>query len=327
MSSLPESSDIWTRYWQGGVLHSCGCAFAGNYEGAIADFWRARFAALPSPAVLVDVGTGNGALPLLARELARERSAAWQIHGVDLADIDPPARSDDRERYAGVQFHPRTSVTALPFADGSVDLVTGQYALEYTPIETAVAEIARVLDRGRTAAFVLHSADSVVLAAAPPQLDNARLLLEDSEFFHHARTLAAMLAAAPTPQARQRLAADPRAEAARRRFNRATTLLSQRIAESGIPDLLQTALGQTGAALQRAHLLGPQKTLAYLDSCEQALRDEALRLRDLVAAALDPQAAEALRRRFLKAGFNSAELGRLEHAPGQPMGWILVAQR
>lgn len=324
---ISEHGDIWTRYWQAGVLHSCGCAFAGNYDGPIADFWRARFADLPAQAVLVDVGTGNGALPLLALDLAKGRDVAWQIHGIDLADIDPAGPSAAGERYHGVQFHPRTSVTAMPFADASVDLVVGQYALEYTPIHAAVTEIARVTKRRSRAAFVLHSADSVVLAATGPQLENARLLFEESAFFQHARNLGAVLADAPTPQARQRLAADPRAQAARRRFNQAAARLSRRIAESEVPDLLQTALGQAADALQHAHLVGAKSTLQYLDEREQALRDEVLRLRDLAVAALNPQAAEALRQRFLQAGFSAAELGRIDHAPSRPMGWTLVAER
>ncbi len=151
------ATEAWTRLWRAGALHSCGCAFRDNYEGATADFWRGRFAALDDGARVVDLGTGNGAILLLAREVAAARGVRFALDGVDLADIDPAALPGAEDRYAGIRFHPRTSMAALPFADRSVDLVCGQYALEYAPFAPAAAEIARVLAPGGRIAFVLRA--------------------------------------------------------------------------------------------------------------------------------------------------------------------------
>ncbi len=320
------SADVWSRYWGAGTLHSCACAFRGNYEGATAAFWSRQFAGLDDGARIVDVGTGNGAILLLARDAAVARSRGFRLHGVDLAAIDPPASvQDGLERYAGVIFHPRTSMTELPFESGSVDLLTGQYAFEYAPAEPASIEIARVLGSRGRAALVIHSRDSLILETTADQLQSCRLLFEDSGFFDHARALCRLLAAATTPQARQALSRNPKADAARRRFNRAAQALSDRVARARTPDLLQVAMGAVGEALREAHRWGPEQTDVFLARHAADLADERQRLLDLDAAALDADGIAALAERFRALGLASTTIGRVDHEPGRSLGWTLVA--
>lgn len=327
-ASAPPATEVWSRYWGSGILHSCACAFRGNYEGATARFWSEVFAGLDDASVVVDVGTGNGAIPLLARAAAGERGIAFDIHGVDLAAIDPPATApSDPARYAGIRFHPRTSMTDLPWVTGAVDCLTGQYALEYAPRDAATAEVARVLAPGGRAAFVIHSRDSLILATTADQLASCRLLFEDSGFFEHAQALCGLLAAASTPEARRQLGANPKADAARRRFNRAAQRLSERVARAHTPDLLQVAMGAAGEALREAPGWGATRTAAFLARHEADLRDEWQRLRDLDAAALDGEGITALAQRFAELGLTRSQLGRIEHAPGRQLGWTLVVAR
>lgn len=328
IASAPPAAEVWSRYWGSGVLHSCACAFRGNYEGATAHFWRELFGGLHEGALVVDIGTGNGAIPLLASAAANERGIRFDIHGVDLAAIDPPATAPaDPLRYAGIRFHPRTSMTTLPWADGEVDCLTGQYALEYAPREAATAESARVLGPDGRAAFVIHSRDSLILATTADQLASCRLLFDESGFFQHAQALCGLLAQASTPEARRRLGANPRADAARRRFNRAAQQLSERVAHARTPDLLQVAMGAASQALREAAGWGALRTEAFLAGHEADLRDERQRLLDLDAAALDEGGIRALVQRFAECGLGCARIGRIEHAPGRPLGWTLVVTR
>ena len=321
------SREAWSRYWQAGALHSCGGAFGGNYEGATAHFWRGQFERVPDDGTIVDLGTGNGAIPLLARQAAAELGRRFDLHGVDAAAIDPPSTVPDGARaFAGIRFHAGVSATQLPFADASVALVCGQYALEYMPREAALREIVRVIGPAGRAAFVLHSRDSAVLETTAEQLAHCRLLFEDSVVFGRARRMGEILAEANTPERRRALADDPRAQTLRHELNEAAGMVVDRVESAKTPALLQTALGAISSTLQAAAQLGPEGVVEQLNRHERALRDEWDRLCDLDEAALDAAQADALRAQFAAAGYGATVLGPLDHAPGQRLGWTLVAE-
>lgn len=321
-------SDSWSRYWRAGTLHSCGCAFRDNYEGEVAAFWRERFRALPARARIVDVGTGNGAVPLLAKSVSDAEGRGFEIHGVDLAAIDPPAsRPADAARFDGIRFHPGTSALSLPFADGSVDALTGHYAFEYFPRTPAVAEAARVVRTAGMLALVAHHRDSVVLQATAEQLGHCALLFDGVRFFEAVRGLVGHLAAAPTPQARAALQTDRNAVAARDRLNAAAQALSERIATARTPDILQVALGAAGEVLRRAAQVGEAASGEAIARAERDLRDEHERLRDLDAAALDHDGVQRLRAQLEAVGFADAAIDTLSHQRERLLGWTLLARR
>src|SRR5690606_5536476 len=79
-----SGAEPWSRLWSTGVLHSCATGIHGNYDGAVLEFWQRQFDSLEDGSRLVDVGTGNGALLLLARQRATERGIQLSMHGVDI---------------------------------------------------------------------------------------------------------------------------------------------------------------------------------------------------------------------------------------------------
>lgn len=322
---LPPSREAWSRYWQAGALHSCGSAFTGNYEGATAAFWNAQFDQVPEDSLILDLGTGNGAIALLAKQAASRLGRRFEIHGVDAAAIAPAASRPDGARvFEGIRFHAGVSAAQLPFADTGVALVCGQYALEYMPRAAAVREIARVLGARGRGAFVLHARDSCVLETTAEQLEHCRLLFEESVFFSRARLLGEVMAKANTPELRRALAEDVRAQTLRQELNESAGLVMDRIETARTPDLLRTAIGVISSTLQAAMQLGPEGVVEQLNRHERALRDEWDRLCDLDEAALDAEQAEALRQAFVAAGYATTALGRLDHSPTQRLGWTLV---
>ena len=103
---------------------------------------------LPSPAC-VDLACGTGDVAFL---LAK-RYPGGIVTGVDLS-APMLAIARERNRYANVRFG-RGDLCALPFPDGSCDIVTGSYALRNAPdLREAVAEVRRVLKPGGAAAFL-----------------------------------------------------------------------------------------------------------------------------------------------------------------------------
>lgn len=326
MSQVPTSGDAratpWTQLWRSGTPHSCATAMPGNYEGATLAFWQAQLQRPPAGGVVVDIGTGNGALALLATETARRRGVGFEVHGVDLADIDP-ARDVPGEagRFAGIRFHPRTSFTSLPFADRSVDLLCSQFAFEYAPRQPAVEEALRVLGTRGGAAMVLHSDDSVVARMSNDRLPWFQHLLDDSQVLQHAEEMIAILAGARTPQARADLAGDARAEASRKALNASAAGFVDRAREPGAADVLGRFMPALSHALSMA-AQEPDRARQALDALHHWLRNERERLLQLRDAQLDDTAISSLAARFSDAGHTVA-VGSLEHRPGVKLGWTL----
>ena len=143
----------WSAYWAQGALHSCTGSFDARYSGAIGDFWDTFFADLAQEERVLDLATGNGALPqrLWEREGTTE---GLRIDAVDLAALAPPWYRPDVHR--GITFRSGVAMEALPYPDGTFDRVTSQFGLEYARRPEALSECVRVSRPGGSLAFVLQ---------------------------------------------------------------------------------------------------------------------------------------------------------------------------
>ena len=164
--------EVWSTYWAQGALHSCVGSFDERYSGAIGAFWDDIVATMAAGTRVLDLATGNGALPM----------RVWKHHGnrvhvdaVDLAALAPPwYQPADHESIA---FHAGVLMEALPFADGGHDWVVSQYGFEYADRDAALSECLRVLAPQGRLAFVMHHVDSVLVAVGREELANIECLL------------------------------------------------------------------------------------------------------------------------------------------------------
>lgn len=159
----------WSQYWASGALTSLPDDFRENYDGEVAEFWAACFAAVPDRAEILDVCTGNGAVALLAARYALDHDKPdWRISAVDAAHVNPaviarqwPGQADALAR---VRFFPDTPLESLDLPAASVDLVTSQYGLEYCEMGLAVPRLAAVLKPGGHLAMLAHAMSSAMVA-------------------------------------------------------------------------------------------------------------------------------------------------------------------
>ena len=139
----------WETYYRGGMIATGPTGPDRLYDMEVRAAWEEFFASLPLTARVLDIGTGNGVIPLMAVEAAARRGAQWRIDATDLARIDPPRFvPDGAKRFAGVHFHPGVASEKLPFDDASFDAVSGHYALEYSDTAACLNELVRVLRPG-----------------------------------------------------------------------------------------------------------------------------------------------------------------------------------
>ena len=324
---VDRSAQAWGDLWRRGVLHSCATGIDGNYDGAIAGFWREGFAELGAGDRLVDMATGNGALLLLAKQEADRCGIRLDLHGVDIAPIQPDiALQDGGARMAGITFHPHTDMAELPFADGSVALACSQFGFEYAASAAVVAEIARVLADGGRARLVMHSDDSLVARTAPAQRHGIDYLLAAPLIARLGAIATLMASAARDQEARRVLAASAEAGEARAAFNASVEALLAEIDAHPDAHVLQQATLQVRRVLEAASRGDAGAFAAFIADWRGSLEAERIRLQDLARALVDEARLAEIRSWFEAAGM-VVDTGRMRQAADAPMGWTLVARR
>jgi len=319
-SQVDARQAVWSRYWAHGASHSCGGSYGNRYEGALAAFWRAAFAALAPQARLLDIATGNGPLPRLL--LDADPAGASSCDAIDLAQLAPDwvAELAPAQR-ARVRFHGQQPAETLPFADGRFDLVMSQYGLEYTDLARSVPELLRVLKPGGQVRLVVHHKDARPVLLAAAELEHMGWLAGPDGLLATVEALLPALAQAATEQGRAALAGDVAANANRARFNSLQAQATRLASASMCPDILLETREHLQGIMNLAMAHGAAEGLAALGRLRADLDDAALRLAELRRYALDEEGAQALCR-ALAGRDGKAALGTLEDQ-AILMGWTI----
>jgi ubiquinone/menaquinone biosynthesis C-methylase UbiE len=310
--SLPQ----WEDYWKTGWVVSCPTGPMSGYTGALRSLWERFFATLGDGARLLDIGTGNGALPLIALEVARRRDVNVEIHGVDLARIDPVAQVPEGARlFDGVTFHGGVAAEQMPFADGRFDAVCGQFALEYTQCPTALREVHRVLAPDSAACFVLHHASSIVARNARESLQHAQELEERAGAFTDLRDYVAAERSDPS-----------QAAVIHARMTRRMQHLHRLASQSTGSKLLAGVLPALARLFELRRTLSAEDFATAFADAHQAFKAAERRLADLVAAAVDETGLEAIEEQARAAGFVGIRHATVQEDATTLVGWVLEMQ-
>jgi len=310
----------WSSYWQRGTFHSLPGLFPENYAGPVSRFWHAVFSRLPADARVLDLGTGNGALALLAGRYAEKNGLEFRVTGIDSAIVDPPAQVPDAWKpLAGkITFLSprRMEQTGLPGAH--FHLVMSQFAFEYAEREEAVAELARLLRPQGLFVAVLHHERSKVVQQATHLLRQIELC-DHSGLLPLARRILELQATAPGEKSKAERAA------CARRFNQAMQALLPADRQFADPAHLRGFRQSLGSLLDAKS--GPAAArLRRLAQFEEEIRLYRLRLQDLQSAALSPDQLQALRRQLAKRGLVTTRLMPLFHGDAF-LGFTLQARQ
>lgn len=280
----------WSNYWARGPLHSCIGSFDANYSGAIGRFWDQHIASMAPGDRVLDLATGNGALPLRIWE--RHGSApGLRVDAVDLAELAPPWYRLDT--HPGITFHSGVAMEDLPFADDSYDWILSQFGLEYARRPESLDECLRVLAPEGRLAFVMHHAESVLVSVGRGELASFERLLAPDGLLDAACGVCPWIA-----QARKGgdLSGNADARRARERYNAAMSGLSASIAESPVPDTLIESRQWIHALLSGAHGVDVAMQLRALEDHRDTLRASALRTAEMIEHALDAEQIEDIAR-------------------------------
>jgi ubiquinone/menaquinone biosynthesis C-methylase UbiE len=314
------SLEQWEAYYRSGALATGPAGAHGGYDLEVRKAWVEFFSVLPNGARVLDVGTGNGVVALIAAETAAARALNWEIHATDLARIDPTRHvPDGARRLAGIQFHASVATERLPFDAEYFDAVSGHYALEYTDTAAALGEIHRVLKPGGDVQFVLHHSGSVLVQAAQSSLREAQLVLKESKLYRRLHRLVTMESV--TPGVTQKATVELRAA-----IQAVKTGLTE-ARRAGAGRVLAVALDAAQKLLVARKGMNPQAVGHEVDRAEAELRASLQRLRDLVAHARSEPDMDIIEKQAAAAGFGLIERTPQFHSGDNLVGWQLLMQR
>lgn len=314
--------EAWSRYWARGVPHSCIGTYGDRYGGAIGAFWKDVFAGLSGEARVLDIATGNGALPRLLLDACSQPGVTCDA--VDIATVQlhwlSSAAPGERGR---VRLHGGVDAGALPFPDHAFDLAVSQYGLEYTDLESSVPELLRVLAPRGDVALVLHHAQGRPATLASIEIDHIRWLTGEGGWFDATAAMIEPMARASTFGGRASLHGDARATAVRERFNRAQKELAARGSGQDGADVLFDMREAAIAVFALAGREGVRAAEAALASIQEELDAGATRLADLCAHALTGAQVGALAEGLEQGLGTAVALGELREQGGHLMGWTI----
>ncbi|HET9050015.1 MAG TPA: class I SAM-dependent methyltransferase [Chiayiivirga sp.] len=313
LDTVESRRRAWSSYWQAGALHSCPTSFSGDYQGAIGALWRDLADQLRPPLRVLDLGTGNGALPKLL----------WQhMHGpqdlvidaVDLAQLRPDWH--DARDFPGIRFHAGVAMETLPFASQSFDCAVSQYGIEYAQRSRVFDEVLRVTKPAAQLQFVMHHAEGELVRVAHEEAGHQAWLLASGGLLEAAGEVLPWIARARLGQS---LTGVPEAEAARQRYNQLMGQLQGRAQASSVPDLLN----ELGAWLHRLLAQGQNNALGALRQAEQQLDQARFRTEELVACALDAEQIGSIAEQFRSARPNARVHVDTVRQDDRILGWSL----
>ncbi|EQD58175.1 Methyltransferase type 11 domain protein, partial [mine drainage metagenome] len=223
-----------------------------------------------------------------------------------------------RSWVAKIRFHGGMAAESLAFPNGSFTAVIGQYALEYTDMDRALAECVRVLAPRAHLAFVLHAREgAVVQHAMAQQTEIARILALD--YFSLARDLARATAARAPQSVLTSLQ-----QAFKTRSDRLKVLAMA----SREPEMYENIMGVTGHALGHVSDCPVELIVAKITEVEDALHYHALRTEALTRAALDERGIRQRLASLLQQGFEPiGEYPGALKGPTGLLGWSVVLAR
>lgn len=323
-SGGPATLKAWSSLWASGVADTFGHAddAAAGPQPPLADQWRRWMSRLPAHTEVLDLGTGNGALPRLLLQACTDPTV--RCEGVDLADAHPqwierlpPA---ERER---VRIHSRVSCEELPFPDASFSCVVSQFGIEYADLDRALPEALRVLQSGGLLRLAIHHPDGRPARLAREEITHAQWLRE-SGWLDAARNMSLAMSLMGSTEGRLALNTQDRWQAIRLAFDGFQRRLSERAAASPCPDLLADAQNWLTQVFQAAARQGEGAARSGMGQIQELLEAGQLRLQDLLAHVVDRPGIEKLAQAVRATGRGTSI--EVAEDNGHLMGWWLTAE-
>lgn len=166
----------WSKYWQTPALHSCAAGVDAKDQLFVENIWIEFAAELTNESVVVDMATGNGAVP----NALLTGNPTLRVKGFDASEINPGLLFEEYPLLAKVEFESGVDVANISeglLPDASVDAVTSQFGVEYADLSGVVIQCKRILRTQGTIKWLMHHRDSSLLRSSQSIREELAFLL------------------------------------------------------------------------------------------------------------------------------------------------------
>ena len=298
----------WDRQWRGKILSTCAQHMdpdAGREMGAD---WAKFLGKLPVGSKILDIGTGNGLLPLIALQVSDAAKKDFEVHGADFADIDPgKALPDYAPHLARVTFHPGCRTENLPFPDQNFEAVLAQHAFEYGDLAKSAVEVARILKRSGKFRFLMHAADSEIIKSNVCKIEQSRYILENVKLFELTREAVKI----------------GEGEALKGALGITASRFEKDLNTGDLNQLLDLLWG---AFEQRDNFESDDVFQTWISENQAELAAQKVRIEALMGAALDKAGIKKLEKTFKGLGFE-VKTSPVNSKVGGQVGWLMEGEK
>jgi SAM-dependent methyltransferase len=315
----------WDAYWRNAGL-APALRDGGPQDEALDRFWTdfldRAIAGAGTPACMLDIASGNGAVVRFALRSA-ERLRRQSDLGITGLDSSPAALAELRRRHPAIRCVV-ADATRVPYRDRAFDIVTSQFGLEYAG-PGAIAEAARLVAPGGLLAAVLHLRDGGIYK-------ECAVNLEAVDGFRKSGLLSGFDAAYRAAWAVNRSGAPAEAfREAERNLAAAVTAAREillRFGQGIATGLLYRLYSDIGRMHERMGAYDPGEMTAWLQAMGSELESYSGRMASMLQAAFDAGRIAQATRDLVAAGLGIRLGGILKFGrPPVPGAWVIVAHR
>ena len=316
-------SQHWDEYWQQGHLTSFGASFSGNYSGVLETIWDQDFKCLPDDFKVLDLATGNGALPLLLNQFFADTQKIGEVIGVDLAQINTDLAKIELNSNIKVSLVSQVDCASLPYDDNHFDQVISQFGLEYSELKFSIPEALRVLRPGGALSLVTHHSRSMVISR------NRRILNvisreETQRVFTTMEALVTQMGTLSDAEDLKKIKQDPECERLRHELNQYISSLVQ-FDEDALKD--SELLAYVATLFQQGLFWSLEQKMTYLKFAKTQIATLKERLSELIGASLDEPVLAGLMTKLNENGAGLCSLNQIVNEEGQILGWKIVINK
>lgn len=314
-----KTAESWDAYWQGdGSSHAYSSS--GVNHAAISQYWRTlleRLVTEDNTSTMVDLASGNGALPELAIATFGETDLE-----ISALDVSSSAIENIKARMPSVKGIV-ADAEKLPSAIGEFDLVTSQFGIEYAGLN-AINAAHTLVAPGGLLALMIHCKDGAIERECRANLRALQQLME-SQFVEHSRRMFEHGFAAVAGHDRK-----PYDEAAGK-LGVVLPKIESIIKTEGediAGGLVVRLYNDVGKIHSRMPHYRPEDVLPWLTQMAEEVDAYSERMRSMLNAAIGEDSFNAICDNLQAAGFSlHTREALMDPQKNQPLAWVLQANR
>lgn len=265
----------WDSFWVKENKTTFGDYYSNTYDDIVLKTWTETLHKLSGEINILDLATGNGALPELFTQVIDNKKQKLTIVGVDSARIN-----DKSEKYYLLE---NIYLEDLPFQNSSFDLISSQFGIEYSDIKRSIREIYRVIKSNGRISLFIHCTNSNIFYINTEILKVLKVV-SDTPLFDTLPKLVSHLDCVKEPSQLIQAQKDPIIEQLRKLVEHSLNILEVESLEglnnSGILDYINFLF-------TKGLRMSLQDKVEYIKWIRKELFDSQRRLEDLIDATMD----------------------------------------